>query len=294
MLLRKKKKTARGVSGLLKRLFRADVPERELEELEELLLRSDVGAQTVGELISILEERIRQSSDASELAAVAADVLSEHLLDGGPQLDSNSLHIFIVLGVNGVGKTTTIAKLAHWYRQQENIQNICLAAGDTFRAAAVQQLKLHGERLKLRVIAQSDGADSAAVVYDALDSAAARGDRLLIVDTAGRMHNKKHLVEELAKINRIIERKKPDAVVHRILVIDSTTGQNALRQAETFQDAVGVDYAVITKYDSTARAGIAIPVCRNLGIPVAFLGTGETYDDLKPFNIREYVGEILA
>lgn len=291
----KKKTGPRGLGSLIRALSGAGFSEKSLEELEELLLRSDVGANTTQEILTAIEQRGTKAATGQELQDVAAAVVREHLRVWDPGMISadQSLHILLVLGVNGVGKTTTIAKLATWYREQ-GLQRISLAAGDTFRAAAVRQLQLHGERLGIRVVAQQDGADAAAVLYDALDSSVAREDQLLITDTAGRMHNKKHLVEELAKMNRIIERKAPQARVTRVLVLDSTTGQNALRQAEVFKEAVGVDCAVLTKYDSSARAGIAVPLCRNLEIPVAFLGTGETYADLRPFSVEEYVQEILA
>ncbi len=293
MLFRKRKKTS-AISAIFRKMTGGGAFPEAIEELEELLLSSDVGSRTTDEIISAIDKRVKRTEGEERLRAAAAEILHEHLLSDYPQVAGEDLHIFLVLGVNGVGKTTTIAKMVEWYRSHAGVERISLAAGDTFRAAAVRQLELHGERLKVRVVSQSDGADSAAVLYDALDSAQSRGDQLLIADTAGRMHNKKNLVEELAKMNRIIERKAPNARVSRILVVDSTTGQNALRQAEVFQEAVGVDFVVLSKYDSSARAGIAVPICRSLGIPVAFLGTGEAYSDLRPFSIEEYVGEMLA
>jgi fused signal recognition particle receptor len=210
------------------------------------------------------------------------------------ELDPERLNVFLVLGVNGVGKTTTIAKLAQYYRAAAGTEGIVLAAGDTFRAAAIEQLALHGERLGMRTVKQIPGADPGAVIYDALESARSRGDRLVLADTAGRMHSKQNLVNELAKIDKIVKNRAADAVYRRILVIDATTGQNALRQAEIFHEAVGLDAIILAKYDSTAKGGILVPIARELGIPCAFLGRGETYDSLVPFDARTYLAELLG
>ncbi|GAB6089508.1 signal recognition particle-docking protein FtsY [Spirochaeta dissipatitropha] len=294
MFFTRRKNNNRGVRGILGKLTGAGIPEEAIEELEEMLLASDIGARTVDDIVEAVRTEVNRTKNPDELLRVAASIIKARVESRIPDIQADGLHVFLVLGVNGVGKTTSIAKMAHWYRKHQGIDNIVLAAGDTFRAAAVQQLQLHGERLGIRVVAQGNGSDAAAVIYDALASAQARGDRLLIADTAGRMHNKKHLVEELAKIQRIISRQSPEAHVHRILVLDATTGQNALRQAEVFHEAVGVDYVILSKYDSSARAGIAVSLCRTLNIPVAFLGTGESYDDISPLNIPEYVEGLLA
>lgn len=291
---RSKKNGSKGVRGILAKLTGAGIPEEAVEELEEMLLSSDIGARTVDDIVEAVRTEVSRTKNPDELLRVAASIIEARLESRIPDIQEDGLHVFLVLGVNGVGKTTSIAKMAHWYRKHKGIGNIVLAAGDTFRAAAVQQLQLHGERLGIRVVAQGNGSDAAAVIYDALASAQARGDRLLIADTAGRMHNKKHLVEELAKIQRIITRQSPEAKVHRILVLDATTGQNALRQAEVFHEAIGVDYVILSKYDSSARAGIAVSLCRSLNIPVAFVGTGETYDDISPLDIQGYVEGLLA
>ncbi len=292
MLLRKKKKNG-GIVAAIKKIAGAADSGQALEDLEELLLGSDVGVKTASSIVDALEKAGSKKASSEHLLELAAEEIRQRLAEYEFTFEQDRLTILLVLGVNGVGKTTTIAKLAHRFKQHHGIDGLSLAAGDTFRAGAVRQLQLHGERLKIRVVGQTEGADSAAVVFDAVDSALARHDQLLIVDTAGRMHNKKHLVEELAKIDRVIQRKAPQARIMRMLVVDATTGQNALRQAEVFSEAVGIDFAVITKYDSTAKAGIAVALNNDLGIPVAFLGLGEGYDDLIPFSIESYVQDIL-
>jgi fused signal recognition particle receptor len=216
------------------------------------------------------------------------------MLARAPTLRRGSLNVIMVLGVNGVGKTTSIAKLAHYYRTVEGIPEIVLAAADTFRAAAIEQLEIWGERLGLRVVRQQQGSDPGAVVYDALTSAAAKSGELVIVDTAGRLHTKANLVRELEKVDRVVRARVSDGAYTKLLVIDATTGQNAYRQAEVFHQAVGVDGLVLSKYDSTAKGGILVPLCRDLHIPVAFVGTGEKLDDIAPFDTDSYLDELLG
>jgi fused signal recognition particle receptor len=220
--------------------------------------------------------------------------LSAYIESYSADPDPHKLNVFLVLGVNGVGKTTTIAKLAQRYRRSPDDPGVVLAAGDTFRAAAIEQLTMHGDRLGMRTVQQASGADPAAVIFDALESAASRGDGVVLADTAGRMHNRANLVNELQKIDKIVRRKGDDVLYRRILILDATTGQNALRQAEIFHDAVGVDAVILAKYDSTAKGGILIPIGRELGIPCAFLGRGETYDSLEPFDSDRYLDELLG
>ncbi len=265
------------------------------EELEDRLTASDIGARTAMELVDSLRsgrygKRLREPATLLEaLNEQLLPVLKETTLEPVP----GELNVRLVLGVNGVGKTTTIAKLASYYASHYDLSGVVLAAADTFRAAAVEQLSLHGERLGLRVVKQGSGADPAAVVYDAITSASARGDDLVIADTAGRMHNRANLVAELGKIDKVIRRACDESRYRKILVIDGTTGQNGLRQAETFHEAVGLDAVVLAKYDSSSRGGVLVPIARELGIPCAFLGNGEGYRDLVPFNSERYVADLL-
>ncbi|MFN2311889.1 MAG: signal recognition particle-docking protein FtsY [Spirochaetia bacterium] len=266
-----------------------------MEELEDRLTASDIGARTAMELVDTLRNgrygnRLRDPAILLEaLSGQLLPVLKETALEPVP----GELNVRLVLGVNGVGKTTTIAKLASHYASHYKLSGVVLAAADTFRAAAVEQLGLHGERLGLRVVKQGSGADPAAVVYDAISSATARGDDMVIADTAGRMHNRTNLVAELGKIDKIIRRACDESRYRKILVIDGTTGQNGLRQAETFHDAVGLDAVVLAKYDSSSRGGVLVPIARELGIPCAFLGNGEGYNDLIPFNSQRYIADLL-
>ncbi len=264
------------------------------EELEEMLIEADLGAQFTMELSDRLRSggKIRDRADLQQ--ALRRELIGE-LKVTDPGLDPDLLNVVLVLGVNGVGKTTNLAKLAHLYQREWPQAGISLAAGDTFRAAAVEQLTLHAERLGVRIIKRTSGSDSGAVIWDALASAMARDDRLLFADTAGRMHNKANLVQELEKIHGIIRKKAGDAVNYRkILVLDATTGQNALRQAEMFHEAVGVDGVLLTKYDSTARGGILVPLARSLGLGCIWVGSGERYEDIHRFDPESYVDELIA
>ena len=287
----------RGLGARLKDLFtRSPEGEEFYEELEDLLIESDMGSAATIEAVDELRRRPRSGKlrDWNGFLSAPAETLSGYLSETRIELDPERLNVFLVLGVNGVGKTTTIAKLAQYYRAAAGTEGIVLAAGDTFRAAAIDQLAVHGERLGMRTVKQAPGADPGAVIYDALESARSRGDRLVLADTAGRMHSKQNLVNELAKIDKIVKNRAADAVYRRILVIDATTGQNALRQAEIFHEAVGLDAIILAKYDSTAKGGILVPIARELGIPCAFLGSGETYDSLVPFDATAYLAELLG
>ena len=199
-----------------------------------------------------------------------------------------------MLGVNGVGKTTTIAKMAQHFRTRRGVERILLVAGDTFRAAAIDQLKLLGERLGMPVVAQEQGADPGAVIFDGITSAAARGTELVIADTAGRLHNREALVKELAKIDKIVKARADGASYQKILVLDATTGQNSLAQAEVFHRAVGVDAIVLSKCDSTAKGGMVVPICRELGVPFAYIGLGEKLDDLEIFDPEQYLDSLFG
>ncbi|MFP4010898.1 MAG: signal recognition particle-docking protein FtsY [Spirochaetaceae bacterium] len=281
----------------LKELFsRSSEEESFYEGLEDLLIEADMGQAVTMEAVEELRTRVKSErlSGREEILLALADILARYVKEASLTLDPERLNVFLVLGVNGVGKTTTIAKLARHYEDAVGRDGIVLAAGDTFRAAAIDQLALHGERLGVRTVRQAPGADPGAVIYDALESTRSRGGKLVLADTAGRMHNKQNLVAELSKIDKIIRRRAEDAAYLRILVIDATTGQNALRQAEIFNEAVGVDAVILAKYDSTAKGGILAALGRDLGVPCAFLGRGESYDSLEPFDARSYLRELLG
>ena len=264
------------------------------EELEDLLIEADLGAQFVMELSDRLRSQLRVKS-REDLVSALRETLLEELKTTDLALDRERLNIVLVLGVNGVGKTTNLAKIARVYQREWPDVVIVLAAGDTFRAAAVEQLTLHAEGLGVRIVKQSTGSDAGAVIWDAIDSAEAKGERILLADTAGRMHNRADLVQELGKIDGIIRKRATDRVVYRkLLVVDGTTGQNALRQAELFHETVGVDGLVLSKYDSTARGGVLVPLARQLGLGCIWLGTGEGYDDLRRFDPATYVEELIA
>ena len=221
------------------------------------------------------------------------EILSEHVLDCSLDPSSEDISLFLFLGVNGVGKTTTIAKIANLFKDENPDSGIVLSAGDTFRAAAIDQLKLHGERLGLRVVHQSHGSDPGAVIFDTIESAKSKGDKIILADTAGRMHNKANLVKELQKIDKIIKGKIKEENYKKILIIDSTTGQNGVNQAEIFNEAVGIDAVILTKYDSAAKGGIAVSISGKLGIPFAYTGTGEKYSDIQVFSKEKYLDSLL-
>lgn len=264
------------------------------DELEDTLIESDLGARTAMDAVEALREsKETKHLDEKEILLY----LKQQLLpftagtDLKPQSEETSL--FLVLGVNGVGKTTAIAKMARYF-QKEHGRTCVMAAGDTFRAAAIDQLLIHGERLGVRVVHQQPGADPGAVIYDALESAATRGENLVLADTAGRMHNRANLIRELQKIHKIVSSKIDIRNYRKLLVLDATTGQNALRQAELFHESVGVDAIILAKYDSAAKGGIVIPIQRTLSIPVAFVGTGEGYDNLEPFVPDRFLDSLLG
>ena len=206
--------------------------------------------------------------------------------------EDNKVNVWMILGVNGVGKTTSVAKMASLFKDRG--VNVLMAASDTFRAAAVDQISMHGEKLGIRVVKHQMGSDPSAVVFDAADACRSAGGGLVLADTAGRLHNKENLVNELKKIDRICSSKADEGCYKKILVIDATTGQNAVRQAEVFNDAVGLDAVILTKYDSTAKGGGIITICRDLNIPALFVCTGEHYEDIAEFNAEKYVNEFLG
>ena len=264
------------------------------DRLEDLLVEADFGASAaVGVVDELRKVRRENRDDGNNLIDSLKDIIRPSLITADLAPVPGKLTLFLILGVNGVGKTTTIAKMAHRFGK-EGTNGIVFAAGDTFRAAAVDQLTILADRVGARIVKQDSGTDPGAVIYDAIVSARSRGDSLVLADTAGRMHNRANLVKELEKIDRIVSDKLGSGGVYRkILVIDATTGQNGMRQAETFHEAVGVDAVVMTKYDSSAKGGLVAAIGRKLGLPFAFLGRGEGMDDLIPFEPEAYLNELL-
>jgi len=276
------------------------VDEDFFEELEEVLITADVGVVTVMDLIDILKAEVKRQNikETNEIR----DVISEKLVeiyygDDGEEIaelnmQENDLTVILVVGVNGVGKTTSIGKLA--YKLKQEGKHVVLAAGDTFRAGAIEQLEVWGERADVEVIRQSAGSDPAAVVFDGLKAAKARNADVLICDTAGRLQNKVNLMNELEKVKRIIEREVPDAPHEVLLVLDATTGQNALSQAKTFSEATDVSGIVLTKLDGTAKGGIVLAIRNELTIPVKLVGLGEQVEDLQAFDAHAFVYGLFA
>ncbi len=264
-----------------------------LDELEMTLVAADCGLPAAAEAIDSIREHIRTSGDASHASVIS--VLREKLLsmleDKKLMLAPGELNIFLMVGVNGTGKTTTAAKLAHRYKSEGH--RVMMAAADTFRAAAIEQLKEWGERTDTPVISHEIGSDPAAVVFDAIQSAKARKTELLIVDTAGRLHTKKNLMDELAKIKRVIQREAPDAKVETLLVLDATTGQNAVIQARAFHEAIEVSGRVISKLDGNAKGGVAVAVAKETGLPLVLAGLGEQADDLQDFDKKLFIEALL-
>ncbi|MEE4360705.1 MAG: signal recognition particle-docking protein FtsY [Pseudomonadales bacterium] len=293
-LARSRSSLAEGVGNLL--LGKKEINEDVLEELETQLLMADVGIEATSEIIDRLAGRVRrrQLADADALMAALAEELTELLAAShvpfGITSDKRPF-VILVVGVNGVGKTTTIGKLAR--RFMDAGLTPILAAGDTFRAAAVQQLQAWGERNGVEVIAQGEGADSASVIFDALSAARSRGADVVLADTAGRLHNKAGLMEELAKVGRIMARFDADAPHAALLVLDAGTGQNALAQAREFAQAVPLTGIVLTKLDGTAKGGIAFAIARQSGLPIQFIGVGEQAEDLRAFEPADFVAALL-
>ncbi len=290
------KKTRKAVVGQIDSMLKSfkKIDEELFEELEELLVMGDVGVPTAEKICDELRTRVKKEGikDPEEIHRLLEETVSE-MLRGGEELDvSTSPSIILVIGVNGVGKTTTIGKLANNLSNQG--KKVILAAADTFRAAAIDQLDIWAQRSGCEIVKQNEGSDPAAVVFDAISAAKARKADVIICDTAGRLHNKKHLMDELAKINRIIDRELPDAAKEKLLVLDATTGQNAVNQAEQFREATGITGIVLTKLDGTAKGGVVLAIKEGLGIPVKYIGVGEQIDDLQPFNSDDFAKALFA
>ncbi len=270
------------------------IDETTLEELEDRLIMADIGIKMTDQVIQLLKAQSKKNSENNPLKQLKQVLLPA--LEPAEQTltipdNINKPFLILVIGVNGVGKTTTIGKLAK--RLQTDGKSVMLAAADTFRAAAIEQLQIWGERNKITVVAQAHGSDSGAVIYDALESARAKNIDVLIADTAGRLHNKDNLMEEMKKIHRIGNKFDPDLQREVLLVLDAGTGQNALVQAKQFNESVGVDGIVLTKLDGTAKGGIVFSLADELNIPIRFIGIGEQVDDLRPFNASEFIDALL-
>ena len=290
------KKTRDAVIGQIDSMLKSftKIDDELFEELEELLVMGDVGVPTAEKICEELKKRVKKEGikNPNEIHRLLEETVSD-MLRGGEELDlSTTPSIILVIGVNGVGKTTTIGKLANHLTKQG--KKVILAAGDTFRAAAIEQLEIWADRSHCEIIKQNEGSDPAAVIYDAISAAKARHADVIICDTAGRLHYKKPLMDELAKINRIIDRELPDASKEKLLVLDATTGQNAVNQAEQFSLATGITGIVLTKLDGTAKGGVVLAIKEGLGIPVKYIGVGEQIDDLQPFDAEDFARALFA
>ena len=289
------KKTSDAVSHSLDSVFAAfvKIDDDLLEELEEALILSDVGASTAAKIVAEVEKRakLRKTTTADELRDLLREVLTDNMLENQPLNTDGKPAVILVIGVNGVGKTTSIGKLAARYVNEG--KKVMLSAADTFRAAAADQLEIWAKRAGADIVRHGEGADPAAVVFDSISAAKARGSDIIIVDTAGRLHNKANLMNELAKIDRVISRELPDASRETLLVLDATTGQNAVHQAEEFNKAAELTGIILTKLDGTAKGGIVIAISAGLGVPVKLVGVGEGIDDLIDFDRAAFLEAIL-
>ena len=279
------------IDALIKNFVKVD--EELFEELEELLISADIGVNTTEEILdelrdTVKDKRIKEPEQVkNELFDILRGMIGEH----EPLNLSTKPSVILVIGVNGVGKTTSIGKIASDLKHKG--KKVVVAAADTFRAAAAEQLSVWCDRAGVDIVKQGAGADPAAVVFDAINAVKSRGADVLIIDTAGRLHNKKNLMDELAKIDRVIGRELPDAAKETLLVLDATTGQNAVYQAKEFKEASKITGLVLTKLDGTAKGGIIISIRRELGIPVKFIGVGEQIDDMKPFDAKEFASALF-
>ena len=289
-------KTRQSIVGGVSQVFRSfqSIDEELYEELEETLIMADIGAVTSERIVEALRQKVKEEKckDPSLLTGMLKDIIAG-MLQGDSQLHlPQKPAMILVIGVNGVGKTTTIGKLAYQLKEQGN--RVLLGAADTFRAAAIDQLQIWADRAGVELIKHKEGADPAAVVFDTISAAKARKADVMICDTAGRLHNKKNLMDELSKINRVIDRELPDTSKEVLLVLDATTGQNAVNQAREFMQAAGITGIVLTKLDGTARGGIIIAIKEELGLPVKYIGVGEQIDDLQPFDPQQFVDALFT
>lgn len=271
------------------------IDEAFFDELEDTLIEGDLGARLTDEIVTELREIAKKEkiTEASVLQKRMKEILSGYINAYSEKPQKGRLNVYMILGVNGVGKTTTIAKMAKRYTSEG--YKVLLAASDTFRAAAVDQLDIHAERLGMRIVKQQMGSDPGAVIYDAISSAEAHGDDLILADTAGRMHNKENLMKELQKMDKVIRARGVDENCYKkFLVIDATTGQNGVSQTLLFNQAVKLDGIILTKYDSAAKGGALIQIGRTLGLPILFVCVGEHYEDIKPFDKEEFLNSLMG
>lgn len=289
------KKTKNAIFGKINDMLKAfvKVDEDMLDELEELLITSDIGVSATEEIIERLREQIKEGrlKEKDQVVTALKEILMDMIQDGEPlNLDTVPSVVFVI-GVNGAGKTTSIGKISNQLRKDG--KKVVVAAADTFRAAAIDQLAVWCERSKVDLVKHQEGSDPAAVVYDAIAYAKSHNADVLIIDTAGRLHNKKNLMNELAKINRVIDRELPEASRENLLVLDATTGQNAILQAKEFSNAANITGLILNKLDGTAKGGIVISIKHELGIPVKFIGVGEHIDDMQPFKAEEFIDALF-
>ena len=289
------KKTKESVIRQMDQMFGSftKVDEELFEELEELLVMGDVGVRTSEKICDQLREKVKAEkiTDAAQVKGALKEIITE-MLSGGEELNLHSKpSVILVIGVNGVGKTTTIGKMAA--NLKDSGKKVLMVAADTFRAAAIEQLQIWADRAGVDIVKHGEGADPAAVVYDGMQAAKARGVDVIICDTAGRLHNKKNLMDELAKISRVIHREIGENDMEVLLVLDATTGQNAVNQARQFKEAAGLTGIVLTKLDGTARGGVVISIKDDLGIPIKYIGVGEQIDDLQPFDAKGFVDALF-
>ena len=289
-------KTKEAIVGKIDKIFQSfvRVDEDLFEELEELLICSDVGVNTSLDILDQLRAEVKQNriTDPEAVKAQLMSILKGKVGEGEPLRLSTKPSVVLIIGVNGVGKTTSIGKISYQLKKQG--KKVLVAAADTFRAAAAEQLGVWCERSGVDMIRQGQGADPASVVYDAIAAAKSRGTDVLLIDTAGRLHNKKNLMDELSKINRVIQRELPDADRETLLVLDATTGQNAVIQAKEFKEAAGMTGIILTKLDGTAKGGVVLSVKDELDLPVIFIGVGEGIDDMEPFSAPDFAEALFA
>ena len=275
------------ISNLLKGF--SSVDEDLLDELEELLIQADIGVAATEEIMDHLRDAVEEGKirEKEEIVSTLQKLLTDMIGEGEGLNLSTTPSVILIIGVNGAGKTTSIGKISNQLHKEG--KKVVVAAADTFRAAAIDQLAVWCERAKVELVHQQEGSDPAAVVFDAANYAKNKGADVLIIDTAGRLHNKKNLMNELSKINRVIDRELPDAARENLLVLDATTGQNAILQAKEFRNSADITGLVLNKLDGTAKGGIALSIKKELGIPVKFVGVGEKIDDMEPFNAEEFI-----
>ena len=287
------KKTKEGLGTKLRQLFARDkIGEDFYDDLLDVLISSDVSVSTADEIVENIHERMIKEKETDKDKVV--ECLKEEIENCLSQADDFEIEypaVIMVIGVNGVGKTTSIGKLAHLFTESK--KTVTIAAADTFRAAAADQLEIWAERAKVRIVKSVEGSDPSAVVFDALSSVKAKKTDVLIIDTAGRLHTKSNLMEELKKMSRVVEREYPEANFYKLIALDATTGQNALSQVEVFNEAIGIDGIILTKLDGTAKGGFVVSLCNELCVPVAYVGTGEKIEDVDLFDKEAFVDAIF-